>query len=302
MKSRSFWDLIDKFLEHLEEERNYSGHTVSNYRRDLNQFGSFCEENFDSLLVTDLKIEELKAFQYELFQQGLKSTSILRKLSSLRSFYSWMYRKGILETNWAKFLVSPKSSKKLPQFLFEGEMSKILAEPLGEDLFSLRDYLLFEILYCTGMRVSELGSLQLSHFKPLKDRFVIRGKGSKERLVFLSRQAMEKIPVYLELRSQLVSSQVSSFFVSKAGNALSVRGIQYLVDQYLQKLGIFKKVSPHVLRHSFATHLINQGADIRSVQELLGHASLGTTQVYTHISRSKMKESLLNFHPRGKDS
>jgi site-specific recombinase XerD len=159
--------------------------------------------------------------------------------------------------------------------------------------------LIFEILYCTGLRAGELASLSLDHFEESTTKIRVKGKGNKERIVFLTPSCVDTLKKYLNLRELRAPRGIRALFISAKGRALSVRGIQYLVSHYLEKLGLHKKISPHVLRHSFATHLLNAGADIRAVQELLGHSSLATTQIYTHISKGKMKEVIKNHHPRG---
>ena len=252
--------------------------------------------------VLNLELKELKSWQYDLFNRGCKSSTILRKLSSLRSFYNFLYKRSLIKTNWASYLTSPKLEKHLPKFLFESEMQVILAEPLSDSFSDLRDYLIFEILYCTGLRVSELASLKVSLIRESDGKLVVRGKGNKERVVFLGESAKKCLQRYLVLRNSRnkLDKSEDALFLSQRDQQLSIRGIQYLVSSYLDKLGIYKHISPHVLRHSFATHLLNSGADIRSVQELLGHSSLATTQVYTHISKQKMREVLENHHPRGR--
>lgn len=292
--------LIDDFLKHLRQEKNYSFKTVDSYQSDLRQWFDFLGE-FHQVSILDMNLNDLKSWQYDLFNRGCKSSTILRKLSSLRSLYGFLYKRSLIKTNWASLLTSPKLEKHLPKFLFESEMQIILAEPISDSYADIRDYLIFEILYCTGLRVSELASLRLSDVLRSNGKLVVRGKGNKERIVFLGDAAKKYLMAYIDLRQRRSVSKEhqDAFFLSQRDVSLSIRGIQYLVSAYLEKLGIFKHISPHVLRHSFATHLLNSGADIRSVQELLGHSSLATTQVYTHISKQKMREVLVNHHPRG---
>ncbi len=292
---------VDDFLRYLHYEKNYSPKTVESYSLDLRQWFDFMGQSHSNC-VLKLELKELKSWQYDLFNRGCKSSTILRKLSSLRSFYNFLYKRSLIKTNWASFLTSPKLEKHLPKFLFESEMQTILAEPISDSFADLRDYLIFEILYCTGLRVSELASLKISMVRQSDGKLIVRGKGNKERVVFLGDSAKSYLQRYLVLRNgrRTKNQDEDALFLSQRDSVLSIRGIQYLVSSYLDKLGIFKHISPHVLRHSFATHLLNSGADIRSVQELLGHSSLATTQVYTHISKQKMREVLENHHPRGK--
>ena len=286
---------------YLQFEKNYSQKTIESYKLDLRQWFDFMGFQH-SQSVLNLELKELKSWQYDLFNRGCKSSTILRKLSSLRSFYNFLYKRSLIKTNWASYLTSPKLEKHLPKFLFESEMQVILAEPLSDSFSDLRDYLIFEILYCTGLRVSELASLKVSLIRESDGKLVVRGKGNKERVVFLGESAKKCLQRYLVLRNSRnkLDRSEDALFLSQRDQQLSIRGIQYLVSSYLDKLGIYKHISPHVLRHSFATHLLNSGADIRSVQELLGHSSLATTQVYTHISKQKMREVLENHHPRGR--
>jgi integrase/recombinase XerC len=268
---------------------------------DLAQWDSFVQENFAGRNSADLSFRELRNYTYRLREKGYKPATIHRKIASLRSFFRFLKEKKQIPTNWASFLINPKKPQKLPKFVFEKEMEKIVAAPLSDDFFDLRDFLIFEILYATGMRVSELASLKTVQLRLSDKGLVIRGKGNKERLVFMSSTGKPYVREYLQKRpSHVRGADEGFFFLSKKGTKLSVRGIQYLVDEYILRIGSLKKISPHVLRHSFATHLLNAGADIRSVQELLGHSSLATTQVYTHVSRARMKEQLLLCHPRGR--
>jgi integrase/recombinase XerC len=292
--------LLNDFIAYIEKELNYSPKTVESYARDLHQWETYFEDKYGVLDVHNLNLKQLKNWSYELSRRRYKASSINRKIAGLRSFFKFLKKRKYIETNWASFLIAPKMEKKLPKFMFESDVSKILAAPLSDDFFDLRDYLLFEVLYSTGMRVSELASLSVNQLDGRQEAFVILGKGNKERLVFTGDKCLLYAKKYLSMRAQYVVGNHEAFFLSKKGKPLSVRGIQYLVDEYILKLGELRKISPHVLRHSFATHLLNAGADIRSVQELLGHASLSTTQIYTHVSRQKMKEQLTLHHPRGK--
>ncbi len=296
-------NLIHKFIQSLETELNYSQNTLTTYEKDLIQWCEMMESRRGQPLsdseILELSLADLKAWPYFLSQNQYKPSSTLRKLASLRSFYAWLFHKGHIKTNWAQFLISPKQDKKLPKFLFEKEMAKILEAPLSDEIWDLRDHLIIDLLYSTGMRVSELASLTMSQLRGKEGQILIRGKGSKERLVFLSTPAQHWLARYLEKRAiSGVSANIDKVLISQKLKSLSVRGIQFLLNQYMEKLGIYKNISPHMLRHSFATHLLNAGADIRSVQELLGHSSLGTTQIYTHISKSRMKEQLMLHHPR----
>ncbi len=292
---------IEEFLAYLRNEAHYAEGTIQAYARDLQQWENFLRENLKRIDVLKFELKEVKAWPYRLRELGLKPSSILRKISSLRSFYRYHYRKGNIPSDWGRHLISPKQERRLPRFVFETDLKEILKAPLKEDFFGMRDYLIVDLLYSTGMRVSELASLTPAHFSSSMEHIIIRGKGNKERQVFLSSACQSYLLSYLKLR-KTVSTSSTGLFLNQRYQTLTIRGIQYCLHQYLDELGYHKRISPHQLRHSFATHLLNHGADIRSVQELLGHENLATTQVYTHISRARMKEVILGHHPRGKNS
>ncbi|PCJ19096.1 MAG: tyrosine recombinase [Candidatus Cloacimonadota bacterium] len=292
---------LNSFLSHLAIELNYSSKTIGSYRIDLNQWEQFILNEFPNKNPRVLELNELKSWSYDLFQKKLKPSSIQRKISCLRSFYKYLFKRAYIKNNWASYLISPKSDKKLPKFFFESDLELMLDSPLSESYIDYRNFLLIDILYSTGLRVSELVSLKVSHLKNKKGQFLIRGKGNKERLVFVSNLAKKNLNKYFLFRRLHLDGkkEVDSFFLSKIGKALSIRGVQYILQKYIDQLGMMKNISPHMLRHSFATHLLNAGADIRAVQELLGHSSLATTQVYTHVSKLKLREQLIAHHPRG---
>lgn len=292
---------LNSFLSHLLVELNYSEKTVNSYRIDLCQWEKYILKNFPNKEPRILELYELKSWSYDLFQRKLKPSTIQRKISCLRSFYKYLFKRSHIKNNWASYLISPKSDKKLPKFFFEADINLMLKEPASSTYIDYRDFLLLDVLYSTGLRVSELVSLEVSHLFNGRGQFLIRGKGNKERLVFISQLALSYLKKYFQLREMHLEGKAAtnSFFLSKIGKPLSVRGVQYIIQKYIENLGILKNISPHMMRHSFATHLLNAGADIRAVQELLGHSSLATTQVYTHVSKSKLKEQLSKHHPRG---
>ncbi|MCO4782559.1 MAG: tyrosine recombinase [Candidatus Cloacimonetes bacterium] len=292
---------LTSFLSHLYIELNYSKKTIESYEIDLSQWEAYILKSFPNKDPRDLELYELKSWSYDLFQKKLKPATIQRKISCLRSFYKYLYKRSHIKNNWATYLISPKSDKKLPKFFFEADIDLMLKEPKSVSYLDYRDFLLLDILYSTGLRVSELVSLTTGHLSNGRGQFLIRGKGNKERLVFVSQLAISYLKKYFQLRELHLEAKAAtdSFFLSKAGKPLSIRGVQYIIQKYIDDLGILKNISPHMMRHSFATHLLNAGADIRAVQELLGHSSLATTQVYTHVSKSKLKEQLSKHHPRG---
>lgn len=289
---------IELFLEFLTHEKNASPHTVSNYRRDLEQLAAFCRQNKVSLK----KIEPtfLRSYLASLYEQELKKSSIARKLAALRSFFRFCQRQGFIAHNPAEVLASPRLEKKVPSFLTEEEISRFLDRPTGTRPLERRDAALLELLYATGIRVSELVGINLDDFN-LSHRFIrIRGKGRKERLVPFGTQAEKKLRQYLQSRWQINRGKVEPepLFLNYRGRRLSVRSVQRIVDKAIKRAALRRKISPHSLRHSFASHLLSRGADLRVIQELLGHASLATTQKYTHLDLKKLLEVYSKSHPR----
>lgn len=281
--------------------KNYSEHTLINYRIDLEQFVEFMQKR----RLTDWKqvgISEIRAYLAYLTSLGLARASILRKIASLRSFFKYLTLQGVVENNPFIIFRAPKRQKKLPQFLYAREIDKLLSFE-DNSAKGLRDRAILEVLYGTGMRVSELTGLNLEDLD--LDRGIIRvyGKGAKERITFLGRKGSQALqdyllrgrPSYLEQRRGPAERAV---FLNKNGTRLSPRSIRRLLDVYVQKTALEKKISPHTLRHSFATHLLEGGADLRTVQELLGHVSISTTQIYTHLDRDRIKKAYNHAHPR----
>jgi len=283
---------LDKFITYLDVEKNYSGHTLLNYKLDLIEFCRFLDaqsiENVDYLF--------LRRFLSHLRSMELKPRSLSRKLSSLRSFFKFLHREGHIKENPAVLLMSPKLDKPLPKFLTEEEIDRFIEAPKTDTDLGRRDRAILETLYSTGIRVSELAGLNIEHVDLIGNIAKVRGKGKKERLVPIGNKAIESIQDYLQRRKH--KSQV--LFLNKNGTRLSTRGIFNITGKYIKLVSLTKKASPHVLRHSFATHLLNRGADLRSVQELLGHVNLSTTQIYTHVTTDRLRKVYDQAHPRAK--
>lgn len=289
---------INLFLQYLRHEKNASHHTISNYRRDLTQFELFCRQQKVSLRRIDPTF--LRSYLASLYARGLKKTSIARKLATLRSFFRYGQRQGLIQNNPAEFLASPRLEKNVPSFLTEEEISQFLERPSGNRPLARRDDAILELLYATGVRVSELVGINLEDLN-LDHRFIrIRGKGKKERIVPFGSKAEEKLRQYLKSRWHINKGQVEAepLFVNYRGKRLTARSVERIVDKALKQAALRKKVSPHSLRHSFASHLLSRGADLRVIQELLGHASLATTQKYTHLDLKKLLEVYTKSHPR----
>ena len=282
--------LIDKFLSSLEVEKNYSNHTILNYRTDLEEFATFLGDQ----PLTQVDYPVLRRFLAQLRTRNLKPRTVSRKLSALRSFFKYLQRHKMIAGNPAALLVTPKLDKPLPHFLTEEDTVKLLEAPADGKVNTLRDRAIFETLYSTGMRVSELVGLDEDHVDAIGNIVRVRGKGKKERLTPIGEKALEAIQNYLDARPQ----RSPALFLNKNGSRLSGRGVRGIINKYILKASLQGKVSPHMFRHSFATHLLNRGADLRSVQELLGHANLSTTQIYTHLTTDKLKSVYDKAHPR----
>lgn len=281
---------IEKFLRYLEIEKNYSPHTLLNYKMDLEDFQAFLKET----PIESADYLTLRKYLAILKEKNLQSRSVARKLSCLRSFFKFLCRDGYLKANPALSLASQKLNKHLPSFLTEEETGRLIDTVMPKDWRGLRDKAILETFYSTGVRISELVGLNIDDMDFISGVAKVRGKGKKERLVPIGEHAIRAIREYLSAREK----QSSVLFVNKNGTRLSTRGTRGVVHKYIQLAALNRKVSPHTLRHSFATHLLDRGADLRSVQELLGHANLSTTQIYTHLTTEKLKKIYDKAHPR----
>ena len=291
---------IDGFAHWLKVEKNYSSHTVESYCRDLVEFDSFAGLGEPSRITTPL----VRSFVYTLANRN-KSASVARKLSSLRTFFRYLQRQGVIVANPVLAISMPKSDRYMPAFLTVDEVFSLLEAPGDEDTFAARDRAILEMLYSTGMRVAELVGLDQEDLDPAEETVRVLGKGQKERLVPVGRPALEAMANYLPQREQLARQrigrgrepEVRALFLNSRGQRLTVRSIERLVGDYAVRAGIINRVTPHALRHSFATHLLEMGADLRVVQELLGHASLSTTQKYTHLNLDHLSRVYDQAHP-----
>ncbi len=299
---------LKDFLQTLETIKNISQHTASAYKRDLNQFFDFLKKsNISSLKSVDHLM--LRRFLGTLHDKEYVKSSIARKCASLRSFFKFLVREGILKTNPASSLHTPKKEKKLPHFLTEEEVEAFLSLPKTNDPAGMRDKAIFETLYSCGTRVSELAGLNLSDVDLLGEIIKVKGKGKKERLCPLGMPAIRAMNAYLDIRAVFFKTGKAArkgfktipakeaFFVNSKGGRLTTRSIERILKTYVIQI-TSKKVTPHTLRHSFATHLLQRGADLRSVQELLGHKNLSTTQIYTHVTTELLKKVYVSAHPR----
>lgn len=290
---------ISAFLRWLEVEKGYSLHTVESYRRDLNEFIAQAEATAGrELTVEQLDVVRVRAFVYSLHNRN-KSSSVARKLSALRTFFRFLLKNGVLQYDPAAAIAAPKREGYLPVVLSVDEVFSLLEMPGPTDSFAARDRAMLELLYATGLRVAELAALDLGMVDLQEGMVRVRGKGNKERLVPMGTPAAAAIEAYLPQRAVLLQSGRAerALFLNSRGGRITTRSIERLVKMYAERAGIAARVSPHALRHSFATHLLEMGADLRVVQELLGHASLSTTQRYTHLNLEHLTAVYDKSHP-----
>jgi integrase/recombinase XerC len=293
---------IAQFLRYLSVEKNASGLTVKSYREDLMDLSDYLSENLGANVdLGEISPRDLRGYVSALHDAGYAQSSIARKLASLRSFYRFAQRRGLSSTNPAKPLRNPRGSRKLPHFLSTQEISRLLEAPQGGNPLGCRDRAILETMYSAGLRVSEVVGLNDGDLDISEGIARVRGKGRRERLAPLGKFAMEALETYRSRRvlsSKASRGLESPVFVNRFGNRLTTRSVGRMLEKYIAQVGLNQRTSPHTLRHSFATHLIDRGADIRSVQELLGHKSLVTTQIYTHLSTANLREIYSKAHPR----
>ena len=316
--TKVFTPLVSQFLDYLKLERHFSDYTVKSYGADLTQFGQYLAGEIgrpigaptpEKLAVEQVderavKCEPLtvREFLAYLYGQNYTKSTTARKLATLRSFYKFLIRRGLVSVNPLSTIRTPKQEKRLPRCLDLEQVQKLLDAPGDADLLSARDKAMLEVLYSSGIRVSELVELETADIDLQEGVLRVRGKGRKDRFTPIGSQAIKAVQRYFEMRNADVRCQQSRdaarVFLNKHGEALSTRSVRRKLDKYLVAAGLDPGISPHTLRHSFATHLLNNGADLRSVQELLGHQSLSTTQIYTHLSTSRVKQAYDAAHPR----
>ncbi|HET6249566.1 MAG TPA: tyrosine recombinase XerC [Tepidisphaeraceae bacterium] len=318
---KHFTPLVTQFLDYLRLEKHFSDYTVKSYGADLIQFGQFLAGEIGpaaaaipagvtapkvSLVEVDERVVKCEAltvreFLAYLYGQNYTKSTTARKLATLRSFYKFLIRRGIVSASPLITIRTPKQEKRLPKCLDLEQVQKLLDAPGDNDLLSARDKAMLEVLYSSGIRVSELVELEMGDIDLQEGVLRVKGKGRKDRLTPIGSQAIKAVQRYFELRTQepkCNGPHQARVFLNKHGETLSTRSVRRKLDKYLVQAGLDPGISPHTLRHSFATHLLNNGADLRSVQELLGHQSLSTTQIYTHLSTSRMKEVYDAAHPR----
>ncbi|MFQ5680487.1 MAG: tyrosine recombinase XerC [Candidatus Omnitrophota bacterium] len=282
---------IDKFLRYLEIERNYSQHTISAYRLDLQGFLKFLGNRHS---FEDTDYWTLRRFLAKLKQEKISPRSIARKVSCLRSFFRFLVKDGLRKDNPALLVLTPKIDKRLPSFLGEAEIIRLIESPINDTVLSLRNRAIFEVLYSTGIRIGELVSLRKNQMDCISGIIKVEGKGKKERLVPVGERAIETVRKYLSRRP----SDSDYLFLNNRGRRITPQGVRVALSRYIRAISKGRHISPHTFRHSFATHLLDRGADLRSVQELLGHSNLSTTQIYTHMTTDKLKAVYNKAHAR----
>lgn len=289
---------LDAFLDYLKYERNASVHTIGSYRQDLVQFASYIEKKGRNL--KDIDNVEIRGFLAVLHEMKQKKSTIGRKLASLRSFLQFCLKKGWINDNPAKIVSTPKQEKHVPSFLSEEETAEFLDLPSGNRPLDLRDKSILELLYATGIRVGELVGIDVEDVNFEEKLIRVRGKGKKERLVPFGRKAEDSLVSYMRARPTLARRKLEekALFLNYQGDRLTSRSVERNVDKYIRMTALRRKISPHSLRHSFASHLLSRGADLRVIQELLGHESLATTQKYTHLDLRRLLDVYRKSHPR----
>ncbi len=296
---------LEGFLTYLSAERSVSDHTVRAYKNDIDQFLDYLRRAKFQFELVDHTF--LRRYLSWLKTRGYASKSIARKIATLRTFYRFLEREGHIQSNPAILLSTPKLEKKLPRFLKVTVMEELLRSPSRKTALGKRDRAILEVLYGSGVRVSEVTGLNLDDVDFFRKEIKVMGKGSKQRIVPLNQNAVAALRLYMiegrkELLSKCMKTKIKdareALYLNKNGYRLSAMGIRRMLSKYVKKVGLRQGVTPHMIRHTFATHLLEGGADLRTVQELLGHVDLSSTQVYTHLSEARLKEVYLKAHPR----
>lgn len=288
---------IKKFLRYLEVERNVSSHTLRAYGRDLKDFSEYCNtapQNIDMI--------DIRGFVSEQITKGKSKTTVSRKLATLRSFFSYLYQEGYVKINQPKLVPTPKAPRRLPNFLSVDDVFNLVQSPEGIGLLPVRDRAILELLYSSGLRVSEVAGLNIDDLNIKEGMVKVRGKGKKERIVPVGNKAIDALKSYLIERrlfkkKKSISDSENALFLNREGGRLTDRQIRRIVVKYARAMGINGQIGPHALRHTFATHMLLGGADLRVIQELLGHSSLSTTQKYTHLDIGHLIDVYDKAHP-----
>lgn len=308
---------IDLFMTYLQYEKNSPERTLRSYNSDLLRFYRFLAGDFDGetrsrydiaadvrdgdVAIETVTRDDITAFVEFCYDAGLKKSSISRKIATIKSFFKFLYNRDIIGTNPALGVLFPKREKRLPKFLHMNQVEELLSFA-AEDFAGARDHALLELFFSTGARVSEIADSKLADLDLEGGNLKVLGKGGRERIVFLTAGTSASMRRYLAARRKQFGAAGGPLFVNHRGGGITARGIFHIIDRRAGETGLYRKVSPHTLRHSFATELLNQGADIRAVQEMLGHKNISTTQVYTHTTKERLKKVYDRFHPHSGDA
>ena len=295
--------MLDKFLLYLQNQKMYSNHTIKNYKIDIEYFYNYLNE--EGINYLDVDYNFIKGYLVKLYEKDLKRNSIARNLSSLRSYYKYLFDNDLIKTNPFKYVSMPKKEKRLPKFLESNELEILFNTPNINTPLGQRNRLILEVLYASGIRVSELVNIKIEDIDFYRKEIRILGKGNKERIVEFNDICLDMIELFLnDGRKEILNKHKMNsdyLIINEKGKKITTRGIELLLNKMVKEACINKHVTPHMIRHSFATHLLNEGCDLLSVQELLGHESLETTQIYTHVTNERLKNVYMKCHPRNKE-
>ena len=294
-------DSIESFMLTLEKERNFSLHTIKAYKNDLNRFNSFLNNTLSRKKLAKINRNDIRKFLAEEYDNGYSSKTVARRLATIKSYFKYLVKTELIQENISIHINSPKVPKKLPNFVDKNLIDTLMKTPSLDTHIGIRDRAVLELFYSTGMRLSELVNMNIGDFEINKKLIRVIGKGNKERMIPYGRTAESAIKNYLKIRNLSLKPAFANkpIFVNSSEKRISKRTIQRRMNNYIKLVADGKRIGPHLLRHTFATHLLDNGADIRAVKDLLGHSSLSSTQIYTHVSIEKLKKDYTQAHPHG---
>ena len=294
-------DSIESFMLTLEKERNFSLHTIKAYKNDLNRFNYFLNNTLSRKKLVKINRNDIRKFLAEEYDNGYSSKTVARRLATIKSYFKYLVKTELIQENISIHINSPKVPKKLPNFVDKNLIDTLMKTPSLDTHIGIRDRAVLELFYSTGMRLSELVNMNIGDFEINKKLIRVIGKGNKERMIPYGRAAESAIKNYLKIRNLSLKPAFANkpLFVNSSEKRISKRTIQRRMNNYIKLVADGKRIGPHLLRHTFATHLLDNGADIRAVKDLLGHSSLSSTQIYTHVSIEKLKKDYTQAHPHG---
>ena len=294
-------DAIESFIITLDKERNFSLHTIKAYKNDLNRFNSFLNQGISRIILKKINRNDIRKFLSDEYDNNFTSKTVARRLATIKSFFKYLVKIELIEENIAIHINSPKVAKKLPSFINKSLIDVLMNSPSLDTLIGVRDRAVLELFYSTGMRLSELVNINIGDFHLNNKLLRVIGKGKKERMIPYGRTAESAIENYLKMRNISFKPVFAKtpLFVNSKEKRISTRTIQRRMNNYIKLVADGKRIGPHLLRHTFATHLLDNGADITAVKDLLGHSSLSSTQIYTHVSIEKLKKDYTQAHPHG---